>query len=53
MEWVIAANSTESVVKEVNALLHQLKLDTKYQICNVERLHPKVTDYRVTFSKQV
>ena len=51
--WTIAANSTDEVVEQVNALLVKHHLDKKYVINNVERLHPRITDYEVTFSHQV
>jgi hypothetical protein len=51
--WVIAANSTDEVIEQVNTLLVKHHLDSKYVISNVERLHPRVTDYEVTFALQV
>ena len=51
--WVIAANNEDEVVEQVNKLLGKHGLDTKYQICDVKRLHPRVTDYEVTFAHQV
>ena len=51
--WTIAANSTDEVVEQVNALLVKHHLDKKYVINNVARLHPAITDYEVTFALQV
>jgi len=52
MEWIVSAHNTDEVTEQVNKLLVKHGLSSKYQICNIELTHPKLTDYRVTFSKQ-